>query len=155
MSAAKEKKVPGIVKFLIFVAIIALLYFFAWPFAKEMLDERAYETANENAEVVYNHAVSYVEGKTKNIESLSGEKIFVFNGSKESAESLSKYINVSASTDIDGTYYSVLIGLDNKVERVFWSKTNSGDDIIGAYPNPISYDRPEFISLADCVDLEK
>lgn len=152
---AKEKKIPGIVKFLIFVAIVALLYLFVWPKAKVWLDSRSYRTANANAKTIYEETVAYFEqAGTNRAESISCEKIISFNGKKEEADKLTKYINITAGADIDNTYYSVLIGADKTVKRVFWSKTNKGDDIIGAYPDPISAENPEYLSLADCVKLE-
>lgn len=154
MSAAKEKKVPGIVKFLIFVAIVALFYFFGWPFVKGWLDKRSYETANTNAQDIYNLATSYAtyHRAPKNV---SAEKITSFNGSKDSADSVQKYINVTVDAGLDGTYYSLKVDAEGKVVEVFWSKTNDGSDIIGSYPTPMDPDNPKYLSLKTCVDIEE
>ena len=153
-STAKEKKIPGIVKFLIFVAIVAALYFFAWPKVKPLFDAKKYDTANDNAKSIYDSVLIYQAARKAtqdSVTNVSCEKILAGSGKKSTAQNVVVYVNSAVDGKLDGSYFSIQVDAAGEIKRVFWSETNKGDDIIGAYPDPFDADDPESRVLKNCV----
>ena len=158
------KRLKGftLIELIVVIAIIAILALVLVPNMVAYIVSSKYNTANNRAAIVYNSAATYCadykasdklpNGTAKALPStLNGVTMTLNLSNVVSPATLQQHIEKELSSNILSANYEntccvVYIDANENVSRVLWAEDDDSS-YVGAYPNPVDPDQPEFDKL--------